>query len=637
MKKIFACLLIASAAIWAFTACESEEDFLTEKPKSQFSIDNAYGTSAQVLSTVVAAYAEVQNQNFGRFQAIQSDELSVFSVFGAQTSNIPTWNNTGTWSGTGSEGHNAKNVWDSMYKIIAFANQALYACGLESINWSSAAEKASLVSEARFLRGYAYLRLGECFGGVPIVSEYSEELHQDYVRETRANTYNFAIEDLKDAYNNLPAKPVKGRAGKGAAALLLAEAYLALGVADGSNHTSDAANYAQACIDLHPLMTKRFGMRADPNDTGSNLGVPNYNPDGTPYSDLFYKTNPRLDENTEAVWLLLGARSYSEQQANSGVLRVMSHRNFAPANRDVRALTAEYQQGSGEKPWADGKFYDIYNTWNGKKTAIPAITANGVPFAGVPSWFAAVQVWDAEHNKVEGKDDRAKEGVAIRRNYPITNPDHPYFSKCVHKNWGTDETWLGWEAIDKTNMATAMEYSAVFDKRTPIDAWGYDENTYFSASVFGANIFRDWYMLRSADAYLLLAEAKFRGGDAAGAAAAINAVRARANAEPFTAGEITLQVILDERCRELMHEENRWATLLRFEPNIWKDRIYSYGTWTYVRSKSTLNKNAKLFPDTMQFEDTNTDLKWDLWPIPQVYVDLNIDNPEGMAQNPGWN
>ena len=86
-----------------------------------------------------------------------------------------------------------------------------------------------------------------------------------------------------------------------------------------------------------------------------------------------------------------------------------------------------------------------------------------------------------------------------------------------------------------------------------------------------------------------------------------------------------------------MHEENRWATLLRFEPSIWKDRIYSYGTWTYVRSKSSLNKNAKLFPDTMQFEDTNTDLKWDLWPIPQVYVDLNVDNPEGMAQNPGWN
>ena len=143
-------------------------------------------------------------------------------------------------------------------------------------------------------------------------------------------------------------------------------------------------------------------------------------------------------------------------------------------------------------------------------------------------------------------------------------------------------------------------------------------------------------MLRSAEAYLLLAEAKFRNGDKDGAAAAINVLRNRANAEPFTAEDVNLHSILDERCRELMHEEDRWGTLLRMEPDIWKDRIYSYGMWTYNGSKSTLNKNAKLYPDTMQHEDVNTDIKWDLWPIPKSYVDLNADNPDGMKQNPGW-
>lgn len=638
MKKIFASVMLASMAFGALVSCQSEKDFLTEKPKAQFSIDNAYQNKTQVLSTIVSAYAEVQNQNFGKFQALSTDELGVFSVFGAQTSNIPTWSATGSWSngGPASDNHNAQIIWDSMYKIGAYANQALFASDLESISWSSDAEKTGLVAEARFLRGYAYLRLAEYFGGVPIVDSYSEELRLNYTRSTRPESYNFAIEDLKYAYDNLPAQPAKGRAGKGAAALLLSEAYLGLSVADGSNHFADAASYAQKCIDLHPIMTRRFGVRADASDTGENLGVPNYNPDGTVYSDLFYRQNPRLAENTEAVWLLLGATSYAEQQANSGVLRVMSHRNYAPASRDVRALTSEYQKGSGEKPWADGKFDPLYNTYKGKKTSIPAMWGNGVPFAGTPSWFASVQVWDAEHNKVEDKDDRGKEGVAVRRKFPITNPDHPYFSQSALKSWGTDDSWIGWEQVDKSNMPTAMEFGIIFDKRTPIDGWGYDENTYFSAGVFGANIFRDWYMLRSAEAYLLLAEAKFRAGDKGAAAAAINVLRNRANAEPFTADDVNLHTILDERCRELMHEEDRWGTLLRLEPAIWKDRIYSYGMWTYNGAKSTLNKNAKLYPETMLHEDTNTDIKWDLWPIPKAYVDLNSENPEGMKQNPGW-
>ena len=62
--------------------------------------------------------------------------------------------------------------------------------------------------------------------------------------------------------------------------------------------------------------------------------------------------------------------------------------------------------------------------------------------------------------------------------------------------------------------------------------------------------------------------------------------------------------------------------------------------WSYDPAKCTLTKNAKLFPDTQQFNAANGGqspaLAWDLWPIPQTYVDLNTDNPEGMKQNPGW-
>jgi hypothetical protein len=52
---------------------------------------------------------------------------------------------------------------------------------------------------------------------------------------------------------------------------------------------------------------------------------------------------------------------------------------------------------------------------------------------------------------------------------------------------------------------------------------------------------RDWYIARSAETYLLRAEAKLRSGDAAGAAEDINAVRSRAQAKKlFSAGEVNL-------------------------------------------------------------------------------------------------
>ena len=625
MKKIFIYPALATICIASLFSCQSDADFLKEQPKSQFSIDNAYQSADQVISTIVCGYAVLKTLNFATFNAQQTDESATFSAFGGQNSTIHNWNSS-----------QGKSRWDNLYKIIAYSNQALYASELESITWSSSEQKTQIQAEARALRGYAYLRLAEYFGGVPLQKEYSETLRFDYQRASRAETYQFAIDDLEYAFDNLPENQNIGRITKGAAALMASEAYLGLGVdQNNTSYYTSAATWAQKCIDRHPLMKERFGVRANPSDKGSNLGVPNYNPDGTPYSDLFYKQNPRLANNTEAVWVMLGAENFAEYSANSSALNVTNPSlgtGFAPALRDCKLASAE-----GIAPWPEGGASAFYQGPNGA-CAVPAIAANFVPFGGVISWFSAVQVFDEEHNKGDW-DDRDKEGVAIRRYYPVTNPQHPDYGVEVY--WGTDPGMKGWEHIDKTNPTTAMEYFPIFDKLVPVDAWGYDENYYYSASVWGTTIFRDYYMYRSAEAYLLLAEAKFRAGDVEAAATAINAVRNRANATPFTASDMSLQSILDERCRELMCEEDRWATFLRQEPSVWKDRIYSYGVWIYDPTLSSLNKNAEsvsLYPVGQQFAYGNpgSQIKWDLWPIPKDYVDLNTDNPEGMAQNPGW-
>ena len=76
----------------------------------------------------------------------------------------------------------------------------------------------------------------------------------------------------------------------------------------------------------------------------------------------------------------------------------------------------------------------------------------------------------------------------------------------------------------------------------------------------------------------------------------------------------TLELILDERARELVYEESRWNTLLRMGGTIAVERIKEYSYWDYPRTTLTENYN--------------------LWPIPQTVIDTNKD--VDIEQNPGW-
>lgn len=80
----------------------------------------------------------------------------------------------------------------------------------------------------------------------------------------------------------------------------------------------------------------------------------------------------------------------------------------------------------------------------------------------------------------------------------------------------------------------------------------------------------DFPMFRLADVYLMYVEAVLRGGtggDAATALGYINALRTRAYTNTsgnITAGQLTLDFILDERARELKWEMHRRTDLIRF-------------------------------------------------------------------------
>src|SRR5699024_4264932 len=72
-----------------------------------------------------------------------------------------------------------------------------------------------------------------------------------------------------------------------------------------------------------------------------------------------------------------------------------------------------------------------------------------------------------------------------------------------------------------------------------------------------------WYIYRSAEVYLLLAESHYWKNELGLAANALNEVRTRAGATPVQANDVTIGEVLDERARELYYEENRHVELVR--------------------------------------------------------------------------
>ena len=128
----------------------------------------------------------------------------------------------------------------------------------------------------------------------------------------------------------------------------------------------------------------------------------------------------------------------------------------------------------------------------------------------------------------------------------------------------------------------------------------------------------DYPMFRLAEAYLIYAEAVLRGGSGGSAAQAltyINSLRQRAYGNTsgnITAGQLTLDFILDERAREFLWEGKRRTDLVRYD---------RFTTGTYLWPWKGGVKDGTAVAATRN-----------IYPIPAPEVNANPN----LIQNPGY-
>jgi hypothetical protein len=453
-----------------------------------------------------------------------------------------------------------KETWGWLYEIIYSANNIISYAENEDVDWtggpaSPEENKNRIVAEARAVRAWAYRRLAWSWGDVPITTDLVTTIVTDWERAPVNRVRAQMIADFKWAQQYVPTEAsMQGRITKGAVQTFLAETYLTVGKPDSALYWADQVINNPA----YQLVTERYGVFQD-------------DPTGSPFGDM-YKHTPdegnqnREDGNTEALWVW----QFKLYDPLDGQGHEMS-----------RAITGEY------------------NLIRQDNLSLQFTYARG---GRGKSYFTPTRWWVLSY---EDQDDRAQNYI-LRKFFTLKNAEenHPGngADELPDETYAYGDTiWLDWS---EENDITEDNYKV---NNFPFSRKGEGTDPNDMAADFA---WSDQIYLRLADTYLLKAEALFKLDRPGEAAAVINVIRERSNATPISAGDVTLDFILDERSRELIVEEDRRYTLLRTNKWVERTSLHNHFGGDLITERDTL------------------------FPIPQTVIDANLTGP--FPQNPGF-
>ena len=261
MKNNFLNKLLIVAAVFFTSSCN--KDFLTETLTTARTTD-FFLTDAGIQQLSVGTQYQTFNVPLNGewiYCATQygTDEFKI----GGDPSNSP-WNNYDATFGPiviASNGNTALSQfqWDVLYTGVGDAN-LLIANALKSTSASTAIKNTAL-GEGYFLRAYNYFRLVSQYGGVPLQLTPINTVKTEFVRASAKDVYAQIISDFTNAAKLLPATTTPIRITQDAANHFLAKALLSRASEINSSWNGDtkAADLAaigplcDAVIAKHPL------------------------------------------------------------------------------------------------------------------------------------------------------------------------------------------------------------------------------------------------------------------------------------------------------------------------------------------------------------------------------------------------
>jgi hypothetical protein len=586
MKKIKLFLLLTLLVAGGISC---KKDFLNESPKDFLSSANAFQTAADFNASVNNLFRLLRQELYtlndnDPFEYTYRTDIALYVPSG----NPP--NLLGEYTAQPS-GFSTKH-WPAWYKIVSEANTILSRIPSSQLSTS---DKTLFEAKGRFFRAFAYRSLAYLYGGVPLVLEEVTEPKVDYVRATKKEVLTQCITDLVFAAANLPGiTTVKdGELSNDAAQHLLAEVYIADGQFQKAVDAATVVINDPAC----KLMTARFGTR--------KTEIP-----GDVYWDLFRRGNQNrkgAGANTEAILVIQietdvngGAAStaigfpsgdlYSLERVHPPLVRdVLLPDGSSPMKAPINWPAGDYSSGGRGVGFMAPSRYFVYNAYQAQGTG------------ATPDSVSDIR--NANHN-FQRKFAVTKAGNAT---YPVGTMIDFFNIPAGSKGFNSAPLISG----DVYNRAFYPYQTKVTEPNNPpanlldpAKAWPYQLK-----GVAGGT-YRDEYLFRLAETYLLRAEAYLGLANKTSAAADINVVRARSSASTVAAANVDIDFILDERMREFGVEEKRMFTLMRLGK--WYDRIIKCNPFYAPSAKTTYN----------------------LWPIPQAEIERN--RGAKLDQNPGY-
>lgn len=490
------------------------DSWLEPKPLSFYTPENSYVDAEGFYAALTTCERNMRHEFFGDAAPIVTEMIQAdIAVEGTTDKAGPQMDMDNSLLPDANLNHNDRTkvgwYWYEGYKGIKYANVVI--ARIDNATYKNEAERNAVLGSAYFHRAYRYFKLTHQFGNVPYLDWEITAPKYDFFSYDRWSILKRMKKDLEFAYEWVPENVDRGKTSKAACGVLLMKVCMALTEFDR------AIEVGKEIVAKHPLMTQRF--TTNKNKPNTNLMF-----------DL-HSMEAKMDmSNTEGLMYVV---AYPEIDGSD---RIQTMRNGVPFWNSGAVKTPDGQTGTNIVSADDetDPTMDLNKTYG-----------RGIGRVRLTNYYQ-YDVWtEKEKNDMRGRYNRDswKSPEDLRYNNPsLKSSGNEWYGKNLIKSpaMSVEDTircWFSWP------------HYKLFVPDPLQNQWAGGETP--------------WYIYRSAEVYLMMAECYYWKDQLQEAANAINPVRTRAGADPLTASDINIGAILDERARELYYEENRHLELVR--------------------------------------------------------------------------